>query len=603
MMKRIILYLFFISLSSSQLTAQITFDKEDFEGISNQEFIESLDATLKYFDWMEHVMSLGNNEDRDISTERTIPAYQLDTLKNIHAFQHFFDAGFTLYQLINSTESEFSISDDDHFFSNYDKNALDITINSLFFCDGSVESGNDEELDLSFKNRIKTRKELDSIIVNVSVTYETAIDIIELNKIKKSAIYNGKTIKIEDMETNHLVISYDKKSRPFLIEGLNAKKEVLDDYQNATFGQHPKEARKMHEQMKISMKNLLSQATADSAMTSDKFQEKYLSQINKFIDQYFQDSDVKFSKFDYYGIVDGVRLYFVEEKNTLQGKKTIKNNYKRDYSTHYPDYSERESIQLYDKLGNVVYQEDKKYTQLNSYFYEDEKHFYHFDSEEKKMNTVLCYKMEALNDEYIKIQWDENKPYILVNKHNQQELGKFKKIEYRDNIITAISNKTDSVLLIADSGEKRWLDNVSRIWSFVNGYAVFCQNGKYGFVDNRTTTVIPTQYDYANEFDRFDFYTLGDNLFIVKKGDYYGAVNKKNKTVIPFIYKDLKPFSYKITLAKDEDDNYGLINTNNKTIVPFTASGYSLSTNFGRRNYYMNGQDYDYLGRLGEKKK
>ena len=54
------------------------------------------------------------------------------------------------------------------------------------------------------------------------------------------------------------------------------------------------------------------------------------------------------------------------------------------------------------------------------------------------------------------------------------------------------------------------------------------RNGKYGFVDKGNKTVIPFQFDGADNFY--------DGVVIVKEKDKYGVIDKAGKTVIPIIY-------------------------------------------------------------------
>lgn len=594
-MKRLVLcFSLFYSLCFSA-SAQLVIDEDKFKDISNQEFIEALNAVSKYLNWMENLMS-SNDTDRDISEEKIIPAFEQDSIKKIQAFNDFLNANLLIWQSMNDTESDFKISDADHFSFRFDKNLLRVDMSTLFFCDGTTEV-NDEELDLTFSNKIPTRKEIDSISVDIYASYITDFEFVELNKTRKSATYDGKKIKIENIVGNQLIISYDKTLRPFLIEGLNAKKEVLDDYQYMTTDEHPEKSRKTQAEIQAELQRIINQATADSLMPQSAFQAKYLPEVKLLTEKFFLESDVKFREYYYYGTVDGVRLYFAKNRNELSERKVIKNGNPKEFFIDFP--KEGEGTILYDKLGNLVYQETKDYSLLNDYFYEDDNYFYHLNLAEKTMEPVLYYSLEALDNNYVMVQRDENEPYFILNKENRLEVpNKFRKIDYKSNILYAINADNDSILFIPESGEKKWMKNITHLSGFENGYAVIRSNEKYGFIDNQVNIVIPIIYDSAEEFDSFDAYTSEDNLFIVKKGDLWGAVNKKNETIIPFIYKELKPFSHGITLAENSEGKCGLINTKNKTIVPFTANGYSISTNFGKRQYYMNGQNYDYLGRL-----
>jgi hypothetical protein len=180
----------------------------------------------------------------------------------------------------------------------------------------------------------------------------------------------------------------------------------------------------------------------------------------------------------------------------------------------------------------------------------------------------------------------------LDNKNNR--IGSFDRIFEYENTLTA--RKGNDYLIITPSGKQKHLKNVDKIGKFNNGYASVSIDGKYGFIDKTGEIVIPIVYDEIEEFGDMTTYTSEDNLFAVKKGENWGFVDINNKTIIPFEYESVIPFSYGITMVKKDERNR-LINIHNQTISPVGTSSYMLSTNFGQRMYSLGNGNYDYLGR------
>ncbi|MEK6497260.1 WG repeat-containing protein, partial [Campylobacter jejuni] len=67
------------------------------------------------------------------------------------------------------------------------------------------------------------------------------------------------------------------------------------------------------------------------------------------------------------------------------------------------------------------------------------------------------------------------------------------------------------------------------------GFAVVCQNGKYGFVNTKGDLVISCQYDNALSFT--------DGLARVCMDGKYGFINTKGRLIIPYQYDAVGMFS------------------------------------------------------------
>jgi uncharacterized membrane protein YhaH (DUF805 family) len=103
---------------------------------------------------------------------------------------------------------------------------------------------------------------------------------------------------------------------------------------------------------------------------------------------------------------------------------------------------------------------------------------------------------------------------------------------------------------------KKKYDNVD---DFSEGLALVELNGKYGYIDDTGTEVIPLKYDGAWDFSE------GMSLVLLK--GKYGYIDKTGKEVIPLKYDDAVDFSegLAIVLLKGK---YGYIDKTEKEVIP-----------------------------------
>ena len=88
-----------------------------------------------------------------------------------------------------------------------------------------------------------------------------------------------------------------------------------------------------------------------------------------------------------------------------------------------------------------------------------------------------------------------------------------------------------------------------------------CNNGLYGYADRNFKEIIPPQYEYGKAFD--------NGYCVVKKDGKWGVINKKNKVIIPFIYRDIINYGKGIfTIHTDTSINIAKIRTNKLNVYP-----------------------------------
>ena len=124
---------------------------------------------------------------------------------------------------------------------------------------------------------------------------------------------------------------------------------------------------------------------------------------------------------------------------------------------------------------------------------------------------------------------------------------------------------------------------------FNNGYARVVKSGKVGFVNLKAEQIIPCIYDKdeqiiigaavvyvinpENNVTKIDIYAderrmgFKEDLVCVIKNGKYGFINKDNKTIIPFQYDGADNFYDSIAIIK-QNNKYGAIDKTGKIVIP-----------------------------------
>ena len=82
-----------------------------------------------------------------------------------------------------------------------------------------------------------------------------------------------------------------------------------------------------------------------------------------------------------------------------------------------------------------------------------------------------------------------------------------------------------------------------------------CENGKFGYVDEKGKEWIEGKYDYAEEFS--------EDLAVVQVGRYFGYIDRKGEIVIPLQYTQAAYFLQGRALVAKEE-LYGFIDKENR---------------------------------------
>jgi hypothetical protein len=143
-------------------------------------------------------------------------------------------------------------------------------------------------------------------------------------------------------------------------------------------------------------------------------------------------------------------------------------------------------------------------------------------------------------------------------------------INFSDEIILA-KKKNKFALIIKESLTGESLGFATKITkekeydqvivSYSDDFAVVELGGKYGYIDHKGDEVIGLIYDAATIFE--------DGAAAVQKEGKWGAIEKNEKTLIPFKYNYLSRFSNGYSVAQNEDGKWGTIDKKEVALFEF----------------------------------
>lgn len=103
---------------------------------------------------------------------------------------------------------------------------------------------------------------------------------------------------------------------------------------------------------------------------------------------------------------------------------------------------------------------------------------------------------------------------------------------------------------------------------------LFTENGKWGYIDENGTVMIPPIYEgccfeqlYIDDVCTQKF--SSDELCVVKKGGKFGVIDAKGNEIIPFQYDDISFYSDDTLFEAKSNDKWGVIDIHNNLIFPF----------------------------------
>lgn len=584
-MKKTSYILFFILLFCNQIWGQ--FNSEDYKNRPNSRILNDLRDKINEIEQFEELTDFFVDE-KIYSKDKVIPAFKIDSTKALNIFHDLWNTELNLFQDYSKEKGWEIKLQKGHFFDNLtdDDYSIEFIPKRIYFFDGSTQN-NPNEINTSFHFSEKSpyNKKIDSIDFDLKLKYVSQYDKIELNSANKQSSYDKKFINLIKTDKNNVDLIFHKDLDPFFVEGLNAKKQVLEE---KGYSKYKKNKYSFLTSIKNSLTKIVSEAEKDTLLPRNKFQEKYISKLYAELEENSKNDTIEY-KAKYEGLVDGVRLYFAKESKEKILSKTIRADQFEDFILS----SDKNSSFIYDNYGNLITKTDDALYEINPFYYEGTKSFLHFSLSSKKIISLSYYDVKRVTNRFVQAQEDEGEKFILLDQKNQQ-IGIFDYIEGYNN--TVIARSGNDTTLILPNNETLKLKN-AHLSEMIKGISTVFIDKKIGFINEFGKYIIPVEYEDAKEFEDMDGYTSEDlKLFAVYKNNKWGFVNEKQQVIIPFEYDDVLPFSYGVTMVK-KGNSRGLINNKNKVIVPLTeGTSYALSKNFGKRSYSISAGYFDHLG-------
>lgn len=505
-----------------------------------------------------------------------------------------FEKGISFSQSLAYPNSKLEISSE---IRERDGEGITYFLDRIYYNDGSSDSI-DRSISRSFISDIR---KIDSVRVTVRYRYATDIERIELSKSNNSVSYKGGTIKLKDLDKNYAqYVMSDTISGPYITTQALTKFGNIVGTNSTTSGSMPPERQaKKFDAIQKGLKAIATKVTDDKYKTK----EDLIADIYKAAASFqLEDTNEYYRSEYFYGNIETLYLYFA------------KNRTKEDYVFTFPVTSFIEKYNLVNddktKLWGVVGADGKfvikpKYKnleQVNSNYFTVQDYYndlvLYFNEEGNRLDTLKTYKLRNIGELTSELA-------VLTYRNKMGALGKSGKLviplEY-DNIKTdegkrVIIATKEKTYTLFDSEGNMLFSSTGRVGEFTDGIAVCSdiEGNKTWMIDILGRKVLSVnQYESVLPFS--------DGLATVSKNGKYGFIRKDGSVAIPFMYDDAKEFSYGVTLVS-LDGEYGLINTENKFIVPLRKTGgYSISTNFGKRSYYMGGRTYNEIGELEKDK-
>lgn len=197
---------------------------------------------------------------------------------------------------------------------------------------------------------------------------------------------------------------------------------------------------------------------------------------------------------------------------------------------HFKCHTKNKKSHILDKRGNIVFNKDFLFDIRSHFFDSDSLFIFQEIIDEKTVKGLVNIKGEIIvKPKYQEIHLINDKEFYVVKSDNKY--GFINKLG--DEIIPVIYDKVGF--------------NINK-----NLIPVF-KDGKWGFINRKNETKIPFEYDEA--------YAFLDDLAFVKKGDFYGCIDTKNRIKVQFnLEKTGYPFFTNKLALFMENGKYGYIN-------------------------------------------
>lgn len=128
-----------------------------------------------------------------------------------------------------------------------------------------------------------------------------------------------------------------------------------------------------------------------------------------------------------------------------------------------------------------------------------------------------------------------------------------------------VCNESGGILLDNEGKQIAQIAGLTEIETFQNDLARVKKGNLFGFIDNKGKTVVPCIYESLDNFSE------KNQLAKAKRNNLFGFIDKQGVEIIPCIYQSIDDFQASEPFVRAEKNGlWGFVNKQGKEIIPFT---------------------------------
>ncbi|WP_146052813.1 hypothetical protein [Aquimarina sp. I32.4] len=461
----------------------------------------------------------------------------------------------------------------------------DVFVKKIFYADSSVEQNIKTKYnDCPSPNSscfLTTKKiQIDSILITHKLYYVSQRDTVLLKKEDVGKTIKG--VKVIAFDDNYII--YDSPDKNILDDeafSINGTPLMVDQGLTDIWCADTPEKEKEYI-LKIQKKAYESLKNVNTKEDALKIIE------NNLLDQEIGCIDFARHYYFYKGNIDVFKIYKEVKRDTLITKAIFVNKTPRQ---NWYLNSLKDETKFIDRLGNLIFKTpvgslryitDNQDQIRNNYFLKSYQNsddvYYHLDIKNKNITKLDSIRyINVLNEHLVTINYGYDSKGYIVNEYNQKVTDKkYSTIKSHGKLIL-VTDYIGKFDLLDENGTPTEAKEVNYIGAFYHGVAKVKKGDKFGFIDDAGTFVQSLDYDIKDTYYVRHVQESFAQLQIVKKGEYYGIVDLKNraKLTVPIEYEEI----YEVTNTdnnpayvvkkKNAHKYYGIIDTQGKIRKPF----------------------------------
>ncbi|MFN4763819.1 WG repeat-containing protein [Gillisia sp. Q332] len=249
---------------------------------------------------------------------------------------------------------------------------------------------------------------------------------------------------------------------------------------------------------------------------------------------------------------------------------------------HFRGQTEVKRAHILDANGKVIFNSDLQYDIRSHYFDSDSLFVYQEIMDGNKMKGLVNIKGEILckpkyqeiyfiNDSELYVAKQDNK-FGFINKVGEavipfiyDEVG----LNINENLITA--QKNGKWGFVNRKNEEQIPFIYEKVHAFKGGRAFVKKGEFYGVINKQNIIKVPFNLERTG----FQFFT--EKLALFKKEEKYGFINRKGKIKIPAVYEKALPFFNDLAYV-ELNGEAGYINKNGEEVIPIKYKQLWLET-------------------------